>query len=134
MTRTGTALCLVLLLPLVACSTAAGPPPKVAISMYSGRPDPAPFSLTAEQAEALTACLKAGTVTTTAPVPTGLGFRYFSVTGLDPHSLLVGVEGAWLDGTGGPAPIAFCPSGFSILRTAAVKALGEAEAAPIPEA
>jgi hypothetical protein len=34
----------------------------------------------------------------------------------------------------GTAPVALCPEGFSILRTAAVAALGSAEAAAIPGA
>ena len=134
MTRFGTVACLALLLPLAACSAAASPLPKVGVSMYSGRPDPAPFSLTREQAEAFSACLKAGTVKTTAPVPGELGFRFFSVTGLEPYAILVGVDGAWLDKAGIPTPIAVCPSGFSILRTAAGQALGQAEAGGIPEA
>ncbi|HEX5336760.1 MAG TPA: hypothetical protein VFW55_12820 [Propionicimonas sp.] len=44
------------------------------------------------------------------------------------------MDGAWLDKGGAPTPVAFCPEGFSILRTAAVAALGSAEAAAIPEA
>jgi len=101
--------------------------------MYSGRPDPS-FTLTREQADALSACRKTGGSLPAGTLPDGLGFRYFAVAGLEAAPLLVGVDGAWLDDGGPPTPVALCPEGFSILRKAAVSALGSAEAAAIPEA
>jgi hypothetical protein len=135
MDRAGRACLLaVLLLPLTACSPApAVQLPKVEVAMYSGRPDPS-FTLTREQADALSACRGTGTALPSGTLPDGLGFRYFDVSGLEADPLLVGVDGAWLDKGGKPTPVALCPEGFSILRAAAVAALGSAEAAAIPEA
>jgi hypothetical protein len=44
------------------------------------------------------------------------------------------VDGAWLDKGGDPTPVALCPEGFSILREAAIGALGVDESASIPKA
>jgi hypothetical protein len=101
--------------------------------MYSGRPNPS-FTLTREQADALSACVKSGGTPTAARFPDGLGFDFFDVIGLEAAPLLVGVEGAWLDKGGQPTPVALCQEGFSILRTAAVEALGSEEVGAIPEA
>ena len=136
MDRVGPArLLAVMMLPLAACSSpvAAVPLPTVQIVMYSGRPNPG-FTLTSEQADALSGCLKSGGSLPTGTVPDGLGFSFFDVIGLAAAPLLVGVEGAWLDKGGPPTPVALCPSGYSILRTAAVAALGSEEVGAIPEA
>jgi putative hemolysin len=136
MTRGGTAsLLAIMMLPLAACSSPAPavPLPTVQIVMYSGRPNPS-FTLTKEQADALDACLKTGGSLPKGTVPDGLGFSFFDVMGLAAAPLLVGVEGAWLDKGGPPTPVALCPEGFSILRTAAVAALGSEEVGAIPEA
>jgi hypothetical protein len=123
-----------LLVSLAACSPApAGPLPKVSVAVFSGRPDPV-FTLTPEQADALRACRKTGTAKETGTLPEGLGFRFFAITGFEAAPLLVGVDGAWLDQGGQPTPVALCPEGFTILRKAAVEALGSEEAASIPEA
>jgi len=124
-----------MMLPLAACSSPATavPLPKVEVAMYSGRPDPS-FTLTREQADALSACRRTGTAVTAGTLPDGLGFRYFDVIGLDSAPLLVGVDGAWLDKGGAPTPVALCPEGFSILRKAAIGALGADESAGIPKA
>ena len=128
----------VLLVPLAACSPEPAPAstyalPRVGVAMYSGRPDPW-FTLTREQADALSACRSTGTAKPTSQPPDGLGFRYFHVSGLEAAPLLVGVDGAWLDQHGTPTPVALCAGGFSILRTAAIRALGSDEAAGIPKA
>jgi hypothetical protein len=107
--------------------------PKVQVVMFSGRPDPS-FTLTREQSDALSGCLATGTEKPAGVLPEPLGFRFFDVTGLVSAPLLVGVEGAWLDKGGPPTPVALCPEGFSILRTAAVAALGSEEVGAIPEA
>jgi len=124
-----------MMLPLAACSSPATavPLPKVEVAMYSGRPDPS-FTLTREQADALSACRRTSTSVTAGTLPEGLGFRYFDVIGLDSAPLLVGVDGAWLDKGGAPTPVALCPEGFSILRKAAIGALGADESAGIPKA
>lgn len=91
--------------------------------MFSGRPDPS-FTLTREQADALSACRRSGTGASAGALPDGrLGFRFFDVIGLETSPLLVGVDGAWLDQRGTLAPVALCPDGFAILRDAAVGAL-----------
>ena len=136
MSRAGAAaLVAVMMLPLAACGSPATavPLPKVEVAMYSGRPDPS-FTLTREQADALSACRRTGTSVTAGTLPEGLGFRYFDVIGLDSAPLLVGVDGAWLDKGGAPTPVALCPEGFSILRKAAIGALGADESAGIPKA
>ena len=136
MTRGGTAsLLAVMMLPFAACSSPgpAAPLPTVQIVMYSGRPNPS-FTLTREQADALDACLKTGGSLPKGAVPDGLGFSFFDVMGLATAPLLVGVEGAWLDGGGEPTPVELCPTGYSILRAAAVAALGSEEGGAIPEA
>ena len=136
MSRAGAAaLVAVMMLPLAACGSPATavPLPKVEVAMYSGRPDPS-FTLTREQADALSACRRTGTAVTAGTLPDGLGFRYFDVIGLDSAPLLVGVDGAWLDKGGAPTPVALCPEGFSILRKAAIGALGADESAGIPKA
>jgi hypothetical protein len=101
--------------------------------MYSGRPDPF-FTLTREQADALGACLTTGGSLPAGTLPDGLGFRYFAVTGLETAPLLVGADGAWLDKGGPPTPVALCPEGFSLLRKAAVEALGSEQVGAIPKA
>jgi hypothetical protein len=135
MTLGGTAsLLAVMMLPLAACSSpVAVPLPTVQIVMYSGRPNPS-FTLTREQADALDACLKSGGSLPKGTVPDGLGFSFFDVIGLAAAPLLVGVDGAWLDRGGEPTPVALCPSGYSILRNAAVAALGSEQVGAIPEA
>jgi len=134
MNQPGSVACVlaVVLLPLAACSPApAAPLPKVGVSMFSGRPDPS-FTLTREQADALSSCLKTGRALPHGRLPEGLGFRYFNVAGLEAAPLLVGLDGAWLDQGGEPTPVALCASGFSILRDAAVGALSSDVSAAIP--
>jgi hypothetical protein len=136
-TRARTALWCLALLPLPACTAVATPTPtsplpKVIVSMFSGRQDPS-FTLTREQADALTACLADGTAAATGSPPEGLGFRYFTVAGLRAHPLLLGVDGAWSDEGGRVTPVALCAAGFAILRSAATAALDADVAAAIPK-
>jgi len=146
MNQAGSVACLltVVVLTLAACSATPAPLPvpaspaaglpKVEVTMYSGRPDPV-FTLTRAQADALSACRRTGTDIAAGTLPDErLGFRFFDVIGLEAAPLLVGVNGAWLDKGGEPTPVALCPEGFSILRTAAVTALGSDEARGIPTA